>query len=467
MGKWIWPAGLEPLWEDDGSTDKEMANLQERELKDAIAKYYAEAGGGDTVLDPDVEKELDRRELKRVRDMASNYMARNRVSLLDKFMESDLVKTALANENDPKEIREWAGKLLGLGDLRPSDIEDAVAKSLKGDRTILDALPVKAKSQLQSLALREVYRKMELNRLNGIRSRELQGYNPMLANVPIEDWMVDRERRRLESLMLANMAAGRGAVVPVYGSGNVTVEIPGLEGVDMSSMDDKILMHMLGEFRTSGYLPEVLGTDGLDPHELTRELDKTIGTVTGKDIVASDTRTPADKVTAEEFYKDALEQTAANNRINTELKRREAIKKNKEHQKTVANIQNGIAATQATLEKNRELVASWTNDPIYREAYESYMDGSFLPEDWELGYPFAIRYPDVSSNRLIVFEEDGSFPIIVPKGTKEYKKFLPYVYEVDTTSDSRMKKRKYKQKGMTNLGRLGSFLSSSQFRIGE
>ena len=280
MGKWIWPEGLKPLWEDN-VTDKEKAYKQGEELEAAISKYYAEHGGGDTIAnDPERLAELDEREAETVRNMASDYMSRNRVALLDRFMKSDLANTALANGKSPEEVREWAGNLLGLGSLKPSAIENAVAKSLKGDRSILDALPVDAKRALFKLAVREAIRESEVNALNGMKSREMQGYNILLANPVLEDWQVYDKMRGLESSMLANMAAGRGAMVPVHGG--VEVEIPGLGGVDMSSLDDKILMRMLDEFRTSGHLPVVQDTDKTDSVDDVRKFDKLYGKITGK-----------------------------------------------------------------------------------------------------------------------------------------------------------------------------------------
>lgn len=434
MGKWIWPEGLKPLWEDD-TTVKEEAYRQGKELDDAIAKYYAENGGGDVVLDPDAQRELDERESALARDMASDYMARNRGSLLDKFMGSDLVAQALAGKKDPKEIREWAGKLLGLGKLKPSAIENAVAESLRGGRkTILDALPIEAKRQLYALAEREARRESELNTLAGRKSRETQGYNALLATAPLEDWEINDKMRSLESLMLANMAAGKGAVVPVYGSAGATVEIPGLAGTDMSSMDDKILMHMLGRFRTSGFLPEVQDIDKLDAHAATVGLDQSISSATGRDTVPYDHKTEADGKTSGKPDSGVIETTL----YGPDKKSLKEYIKDKSEQ--------------------------WLADPLYKEAYASYFSvpQSFLPEDWEGGYPFVI-YPLNGSSDLIVFDEDGSFPRVVTKDDADYGKLKKHVY-IPPVSDSRMKKRK--RKDMTNVGRLGSFLSSGMFRIG-
>ena len=389
MGKWIWPEGLKPLWEDS-VTDKEKMYKQGKELEDAISKYYAEHGGGDTIVnDPERLAELDEREAESVRNMASEYMARNRIPLIDRFMESDLAKAALANKKDPEELREWAGELLGLGSLKPSAIEDAVAKSLKGDRSILDALPVDAKRALYQLAYRDAFRESEANLLNGQRAREMQGYNRLLAELPLEDWQVRNKMRSLESYLLDNMANGRGAVVPVYGGGEV--EIPGLGGMDMSSLDDRILMRMLDEFRTSGYLPNEQATGKTDSFDDVREHDKVYGAITGK----ADAVLPAGK------EPDSGEiVTAVYGPDKKPLK-----------------------------EYMQDVGRQWLADPLYKEAHDSYFSNpkSPLPEDWEKGYPFAIYGLDGSSN-IIVFEEDGSLPFVLTEDDADYRKFKPYVY---------------------------------------
>ena len=425
MGRWVWPEGLKPLWEDS-VTSKEKAYRQGRELDEAVSKYYAEHGGGDVMLDPDSQKELDKREMEHVRDMAGEYMARNRVSLVDKFMESDLVKAALKDKKDAGEIRKWAGELLGIGKFKPSDIEIEVAKSLKGDRSILDTLPVEARRALYSLAEREALRKKELNALNGIKSRELQGYRRENANTLLEDWEVNREMRRLELLAMSNLLNGKGAMVPVYGSAGSMVEIPGLEGMDVTSLDDKIIRHMLGKFRGSGYMPEMQDIDETDGLSQVRTLDKAIGGATGK----------AGRVLREELSPDS---------------------------DVVVTTLYG-PGKKPLKEHLQDMSSQWLADPLYKEAHDSYFSKpkSFLPEDWEGGYPFVIYPPDGSSD-LIVFEEDGSIPRVVTEDDTDYAKFRGRVY-VPPVSDSRMKKQK--RKGMTSAGRLGSFLSSSQFRIG-
>ena len=129
---------------------------------------------------------------------------------------------------------------------------------------------------------------------------------------------------------------------------------------------------------------------------------------------------------------------------------------------------DGLAQGDPSQNKKKRRMArakKWLDDPIYREAYDSYMSRpkSPLPEDWEKGYPFAIYMLDGSSD-IVVFEEDGSLPFSLTEDDADYQKFKPYVY-VPPVSDSRMKRRKRAGKGTTHVGGIANAIADDVFRF--
>ena len=129
---------------------------------------------------------------------------------------------------------------------------------------------------------------------------------------------------------------------------------------------------------------------------------------------------------------------------------------------------DGLAQGDPSQNKKKRRMArakKWLDDPIYREAYDSYMSSpkSPLPEDWEKGYPFAIYMLDGSSD-IVVFEEDGSLPFNLSEDDADYKKFKPYVY-VPPVSDSRMKRRKRIGKGTMHVGGIANAIADDLFRF--
>ena len=129
------------------------------------------------------------------------------------------------------------------------------------------------------------------------------------------------------------------------------------------------------------------------------------------------------------------------------------------------NPNKGVWQRAKIAKRRKARIKEWLDDPIYREAHDSYFSQprSPLPEDWEKGYPFAIYAPDGSPD-IIVFEEDGSLPFSLTKDDADYKKFEPYLY-VPPVSDSRMKRRKRAGKGTTHVGGIANAVADDLFRF--
>lgn len=487
--EWIWPEGLEPLWEDQ--PEEESAYF--KSILEDIEKRYGALSDEERgkLLDTNSAGDIDR---KTATKAAKDFLSRNRNSLADSFMNSSLVTRVLGNIGDgedrdrkAKAMRAWLAQQLGRDDLgKASPMESELVKYYTDSRSgMLGSLPLEARSFIRRIAPVELATESALNSVAGMKSRETQGYSALLAVNPIEDSDIAAKERELASLLLANLSSGRGNVLDVI-SGEVSV--PGFDDPSAwnggSSLEDKVLRLLGDKFKESQFAKDIEQDDGWGEHQdyLKQHSQHQqhgggakLGEFRGVDrygrIVEYDTNTGRMR-TRGEIAKDKADKEAA------EQAQRQAQSELSEYYGSRDRFLRGIFPDYEEVVGASEIE---TDNP----------NGAPLPEDWidVYEYPIAIPY----KGGMLVAVEDGDAPRFISGNDAEYKTYkdamlstlqkmiegvsgtasqddldrLGKIVELlgHDVSDSRMKKRK--QKGLTHVGRLGSFLSSGMFRIGE
>lgn len=516
--RWIWPDGLEPLWNDQPEEDEGYYKSILEEIENRYAALPDEERN--KLLDTNRAGEIDRGVASAT---AKNFLSKNRNSLVSNFMNGPLVSSILSGISDEKDknrkkraIRAWLAQQLGRDDLgKVSPMENELVKYYSDSRGgSLGSLPPEARAFIRRVAPVELLAKTALNSIGNGKSRETQGYNSLLAVDSIENSEIAAKERELESLLLANLSSGRGNVLDVTGG---EVRVPGFDNPSSwkggVSLEDSVLNLLADKFKTSQFANGLAQDDGWKEtqtysaqvaHDQALKGGAPVGGFQG--INANHERVKYDigrgkmltenKIArfddAEESVEQYLQQLVDKHR---QEKKDEADRE--EREKSIQEGQEAISA-QRRQEEQYDARDNFLRNlvPAYEEVIASSgvetnnPNGSPLPEDWAdvYEYPVAVPY----KGGMLVAVEDGDAPRYISGKDKKYKKYkgamlstlrrmvegvsgtasqddldrLGKIIELleNDVSDSRMKKRK--RKGVTKVGRLGSFLSSGMFRIG-